>query len=82
MPLLPHLERLVAGHNLSAEEAQNAMQTILDGNAPAAQIKDALDKYEASQKAKLATLATDQEALRSVLTAKQEAAATLLGLVP
>jgi anthranilate phosphoribosyltransferase len=38
MPLLPHLERLVAGHNLSAEEAQNAMQTILDGNAPPAQI--------------------------------------------
>ena len=31
MPLLPYLERLAAGHNLSAEEAQSAMQTILDG---------------------------------------------------
>jgi hypothetical protein len=61
---------------------QQALQKAVDDNAPAAQIKDALDKYEASQKTKLATLATDQESLRSVLTAKQEAAATLLGLVP
>jgi anthranilate phosphoribosyltransferase len=38
MPLLSHLERLVAGHNLSAEEAQSAMQTILDGKASPAQI--------------------------------------------
>jgi anthranilate phosphoribosyltransferase len=38
MPLLSHLERLVAGHNLSAEEAQSAMQTILDGKASPSQI--------------------------------------------
>jgi hypothetical protein len=61
---------------------QQALQKAVDDDAPAAQIKDALDKYEASQKTKLATLATDQEALRAVLTAKQEAAATLLGLLP
>src|SRR5271155_752830 len=38
MPLLPHLERLAAGASLSADEAQSAMQTILDGKAPPAQI--------------------------------------------
>ena len=61
---------------------QQALQTDVDNNAPAAQIKDALDKYEASQKTKLTTLAKDQEALRGVLNVKQEAAATLLGLLP
>jgi len=38
MPLLPYLERLAAGGDLSAAEAQSAMQTILDGQASAAQI--------------------------------------------
>jgi anthranilate phosphoribosyltransferase len=38
MPLLPYLERLAEGENLSADEAQSAMQTILDGKAPPAQI--------------------------------------------
>jgi anthranilate phosphoribosyltransferase len=38
MPLLPHLQRLAAGNNLSADEAQSAMQTILDGTASPAQI--------------------------------------------
>lgn len=62
---------------------QQALQTDVDNNAPMAQIQDALDKYEASQKTKLATLAKDQEALRAVLQkGKQEAAATLLGLLP
>lgn len=61
---------------------QQALQTAVDNNAPTAQIKDALDKYEASQKTKLATLAKDEEALRAVLNVKQEAAATLLGLLP
>ncbi len=61
---------------------QQALQTAVDNNAPTAQIKDALDKYEASQKTKLATLAKDQDALRAVLNVKQEAAATLLGLLP
>jgi len=61
---------------------QQALQKAVDDDAPPAQIKDALDKYEAAQKTRLTTLATDQETLRSVLTAKQEAAATLLGLLP
>ena len=62
---------------------QQALQAAVDNNAPLAQIQNALDTYEKSQKAKLATLAKDQEALRAVLQkGKQEAAATLLGLVP
>jgi anthranilate phosphoribosyltransferase len=38
MPLLPYLERLAAGHDLSAAEAESAMRTILDGETPPAQI--------------------------------------------
>ena len=58
-----------------------ALQNAIDANAPAAQIKDALAKYEASQKAKQAKLVQAQEDLRKVLTVKQEAQATLLGLL-
>jgi hypothetical protein len=58
-----------------------ALQKAIDDNAPAAQIKDLLAKYESSQKAKQAKLAAAQADLRSVLTVKQEAQATLLGLV-
>jgi hypothetical protein len=58
-----------------------ALQKLIDDNAPAAQIKDSLDKYRAAQKAKQAKLVQAQESLRQVLTAKQEAQATLLGLV-
>jgi anthranilate phosphoribosyltransferase len=38
MPLLPYLEKLAAGANLSAAEAQSAMQIILDGSASPSQI--------------------------------------------
>lgn len=61
-------------------EAQ-ALQSALDNNAPSDQIKDLLAKYEASQKAKQAALKTAQENLRAVLTPRQEAQATLLGLI-
>ncbi len=60
---------------------QEALQKALDDNAPAAQIKDLLAKYKASQKAKQAKLEAAQEELKAVLTTKQEAEATLLGLV-
>jgi hypothetical protein len=60
---------------------QEALQKAIDDNAPAAQIKDLLAKYEASQKAKQAKLVQAQEDLRKVLTVKQEAQATLLGLL-
>ena len=58
-----------------------ALQKAVDDNAPAAQIKAALAKYEASQKEKQAKLVAAQENLRKVLTVKQEAQATLLGLL-
>jgi hypothetical protein len=58
-----------------------ALQTAIDNNAPADQIKDLLAKYEASKKAKEAKLAEAQDNLRKVLTVKQEAQATLMGLL-
>jgi hypothetical protein len=61
-------------------EAQ-ALQTAIDNNAPDAQVKDLLDRYRASQVKKQAVLKTAQENLRAVLTVKQEATATLLGLL-
>ena len=63
-----------------SQEAE-ALQKSIDDNAPKAQLKAALAKYQASQKAKQAKLVTAQENLRKVLTPKQEAQATLLGLL-
>ena len=57
------------------------MQNALDADAPAAQVKDLLAKYKASQQAKEAKLEAAQDALKSVLSSKQEAQAYLLGLV-
>jgi len=59
----------------------DALQNAIDANAPTAQIKDLLAKYKAAQKDKQAKLATAQSDLRKVLTVKQEAQATLLGLL-
>jgi hypothetical protein len=61
-------------------EAQ-ALQQAVDNNAPAEQLKDLLAKYNASEKVKLAALAAAQANLRQVLTVKQEARATLMGLL-
>ncbi|HKI70023.1 MAG TPA: hypothetical protein VKA67_10570 [Verrucomicrobiae bacterium] len=58
-----------------------SLQQAIDNNAPAAQIKAALEKYQASQKEKEAKLQTAQDNLRKVLTVKQEAQATLMGLL-
>lgn len=63
----------------SPEEA--ALQKAIDDNAPAAQIKDLLAKYKAARKDKQAKLEAAQGDLRKVLTVKQEASATLLGLL-
>jgi hypothetical protein len=60
---------------------QDALQKAIDDNAPAAQIKDLLAKYKASQQAKQAKLVAAQADLKAVLTTKQEAQAYLLGLV-
>ena len=58
-----------------------ALQKAIDDNAPAAQIQSALARDETSQKAKQAKLQEAQDQLRQVLTVKQEAQATLLGLL-
>jgi hypothetical protein len=60
---------------------QDALQKAVDEDAPSAQIKDLLAKYQASQKAKQAKLEQAQTDLRAVLTTKQEAQATLDGLL-
>jgi hypothetical protein len=59
----------------------DALQKAIDDNAPSSQIKDLLAKYKTSQKAKQAKLEAAQANLKAVLTTKQEAQATLLGLV-
>jgi hypothetical protein len=58
-----------------------ALQQAIDNDAPADQIKDLLTKYEASQKDKQTKLEAAQADLRQVLTVKQEALATLMGLL-
>lgn len=64
-----------------ADPAADALQQALANGAPTDQIKDLLSKYQASQKAKQATLAAAQNDLRKVLTVPQEAQATLMGLL-
>ena len=60
---------------------RDALQQALDDNAPAAQVKALLQKYQAGQKTKQAALVAAQANLRKVLTVPQEAEATLLGLL-
>jgi hypothetical protein len=61
-------------------EAQ-ALQKAIESNAPAAQVKEALDKCRAARKQKEDALKQAQEQLRAVLTARQEAEAYSMGLV-
>jgi hypothetical protein len=60
---------------------QEALQNALDQDAPAAQVKDLLAKYKASQQAKQTKLENAEDALKAVLSTKQEATAYILGLV-
>jgi Spy/CpxP family protein refolding chaperone len=64
----------------SSPEAE-ALQKAIDAKAPKAEIKAALDKYIASRKAKQAQLEKAQDDLRKILTTRQEAIATLNGLL-
>jgi len=59
-----------------------ALQKLVDDKVPAAEIKTALEKYRAARKDRDAKLTAAQDALRKVLTVRQEAEAALLGLVP
>ncbi len=58
-----------------------ALQKAIDAKASKAEIKAALAKYVESRKAKLAALEKAQAELRAVLTPRQEAIATLNGLL-
>jgi hypothetical protein len=58
-----------------------ALQKAIDAKAPKAELKAAVAKYNEARKAKQAELEQAQEALRKVLTARQEAIATVDGLL-
>ena len=58
-----------------------ALQKAIDAKAPKAELKAALDKYTASRKAKQAQLEKAQDDLRKILTSRQEAIATINGLL-
>jgi hypothetical protein len=64
----------------SMPEAE-ALQKRVDAKAPKAEVKSALDNYVAARQAKQNELQQAQEELRKVLTARQEAIATLNGLL-
>ena len=59
----------------------DALQKAIDSKASKAEIKTALDKYVASRKAKQADMEKAQASLRELLTPRQEAIATLNGLL-
>jgi hypothetical protein len=59
----------------------DALQKAIDAKAPKAEVKAALDKYMAYRKAKQAELEKAQDDLRKVLTSRQEAIATLDGIL-
>jgi len=64
-----------------ADPAAEALEKAVDAKAGKAELKAALTKYVEARKAKQAALETAQEELRKVLTARQEAIATLNGLL-
>lgn len=64
----------------SSPEA-DALQKAIDSKASKAEIKTALQKYMAARKAKEAELQQAQEKLRELLSPRQEAIATLNGLL-
>ncbi len=58
-----------------------ALQSAIDSNAPAAEIKQKLDAYRNAMKQRREKLAKAQEDLRKVVTPKQEAQLVLMGLL-
>ncbi len=60
---------------------EEALQKAVDAKASKAELKAAIAKYQEGRKAKQAELEQAQENLRKVLTARQEALATLNGLL-
>jgi len=69
------------GSNGQSSMEAESLQKLIDSNAPAGQIKTALEKYRAARKDKEAKLEVAQEDLRKILTVRQESQAVLMGLV-
>ena len=59
----------------------DALQKAIDSKASGTEMKAAVTKYQESRKAKVADLEKAQAALRAVLSVRQEAIATLNGLL-
>jgi hypothetical protein len=59
----------------------DTLRKAIEGKAPKAEVKTALAKFVEARKAKQAELEQAQENLRKVLTSRQEAIATLNGLL-
>ena len=62
-------------------QEEEALQKAIDSKASKAELKAALDKYVAARKTKQADLEKAQSALRELLTPRQEAIATINGLL-
>jgi hypothetical protein len=69
------------GQGGQSNPASEALQKAIDAKASNVETKAALDKFVADRKAKQAELEKAQAALRKVLTPRQEAIATLNGLL-
>ena len=61
------------------DPAADTLQQALDGHGTVAQVKAALAKFRAAKQQKQAELTKAQEALKQVLTVRQEAALALAG---
>ena len=68
------------GSSKPSPEAE-ALQHAVDSNAPADQIKAALDKYREARKKQQVEVANAQEQLKQVLSLRQEAILVSMGLV-
>ena len=62
-------------------QEEEALQKAIDSKASKAELKAALDKYVAARKTKQADLEKAQSSLRELLTPRQEAIATINGLL-
>ena len=69
------------GRNTPPSPEAEALQRAIDSKASGAELKTALARYADSRKAKQAALEQAQDNLRKMLTVRQEAIATLNGLL-
>jgi len=64
---------------VQSDPSADALQQALDGNGTSAQIKAALARFREAKKQKQAALAKAQDALKEVLSVRQEAVVALAG---